>query len=412
MHSSVSEKLSQDFSVLPPHAPTPPLPDRREQEDTVSTKAFAGHSAEQVQALLEDHVRIYLASQPPPGTNRPTDCGHFTRLGKGTYGEVLKIKKQLPGATDNLAMKVNMEDINENDAYEEAQILKRFDHPNIVTSPGLYHQPATQKVFFLMPVLQEDLNQRIADIKVRPLSLADRLNISCQAAKALAYVHSKELVHRDVTTRNFMFSPNNHVVLIDFGRAERIGGINPDFKKIPKEIDEKNIVPIFNKFFSCTYLQLAPEELYDMQVAETNDIYGWGTILLSLLKGKNHWMFWTCHPTCRFMTRCHRICNHEWLNYKPKSCLRSCTSQEDIMKLDPMLKWSRTQHRDNFTAFITKCLKLEPDERPQSMDNVIAELAKLSSESLPSQTAAPVSSPSFKTSSYDVDFPHGCKGHH
>ena len=102
--------------------------------------------------------------------------------------------------------------------YDEIVILAKVCHPHINQLLDWFE---TSKCVCI--VLQRIRGQLLVDIaKSEPLSEKRAKNIARQCCHALAFVHSKEIAHRDVKPDNFMVSglPKQdveYVRLIDFG---------------------------------------------------------------------------------------------------------------------------------------------------------------------------------------------------
>ncbi|EAY14201.1 CMGC family protein kinase [Trichomonas vaginalis G3] len=98
---------------------------------------------------------------------------------------------------------------------KEIRWLKNLDHPNIVKLYGTYrNQDQATLVMEYVPhipfrTLIPQLNGTIIKNYMREL------------LEALKYLHSKQVIHRDVKPANFLFDPESgHGCLIDFGLCE------------------------------------------------------------------------------------------------------------------------------------------------------------------------------------------------
>jgi serine/threonine-protein kinase len=102
------------------------------------------------------------------------------------------------------------------DKPSEGEIASQFNHPRIVATLG-YGLTTKGEQFIVMEYLDgPGLNSLI--IGRSPLLEGNRLELTRQAADALATVHEAGYIHRDVCPRNFVCSKDaSSLKLIDFG---------------------------------------------------------------------------------------------------------------------------------------------------------------------------------------------------
>jgi serine/threonine protein kinase len=99
---------------------------------------------------------------------------------------------------------------------EEAQILARLDHPNIVRVVDIFRERNT--AFMVMPFL-EGLNLQQIVEHCGPLDYEKTVNYIAQIAEAAAYIHRQNILHRDIKPDNIIITPEDRAILIDFGSA-------------------------------------------------------------------------------------------------------------------------------------------------------------------------------------------------
>ena len=83
---------------------------------------------------------------------------------------------------------------------------------------------------------------------------------------SLKYLHSKNIVYRDMKPENILLDSNNHIRLIDFGLS-----------KFQNPLDAVSLCG------SPAYL--SPEVLFNKPATFSSDIYGVGCILFEMLTG-------------------------------------------------------------------------------------------------------------------------------
>lgn len=109
-------------------------------------------------------------------------------------------------------------------AIQEAQMLSRLRHPNIVKCLETWESADDETIWIVMEWAELGDLSRFADGK---LSINLQMDILIQLLLALKYLHELGIIHRDVKTRNILASPllpgaggsGLRVKLADFGVA-------------------------------------------------------------------------------------------------------------------------------------------------------------------------------------------------
>jgi len=142
------------------------------------------------------------------------------RLGGGAVADVFR------GQDERLQRPVAVK-LFRGDAAEQLQrhdaemlTLAALDHPSLVTVFDAGTDAETDQPFLVMqlvegPTLSEDL-------KEGPLPAERAARYGAALADALAYVHERGLVHRDVKPGNVLISTDGRVHLADFGIARLV----------------------------------------------------------------------------------------------------------------------------------------------------------------------------------------------
>ncbi|XP_058515917.1 LOW QUALITY PROTEIN: probable myosin light chain kinase DDB_G0275057, partial [Ochotona princeps] len=153
-------------------------------------------------------------------------------LGSGSFGQVRECTKR--DTNEVFAVKIIERKMtakekmipgrpsNEQMMRSEVNILKMLDHPHIVKYVDFFEDR-----YFFYAVLEllagGELFYRI--VKRTKLTEQDASNFCKQMISALAYLHERQIVHRDIKAENFMYkgqSPDAVVKLIDFGMSSRL----------------------------------------------------------------------------------------------------------------------------------------------------------------------------------------------
>ena len=153
-------------------------------------------------------------------------------------------------------------------AEEEAKLLQSLDHSNIVRSCNWV---STMDVFILMELCPGgDLRSAIQ--RGHPLELRDVLSVAADLSSALAYLHGRAVLHRDVKPANCLLKHGccpGSLRLADFGIAKQL---------------RRRFEPHASKYGSFGYV--APElRGSEPTVSDTVDQWSFGMVLYDLLSG-------------------------------------------------------------------------------------------------------------------------------
>jgi LIM domain kinase 1 len=101
-------------------------------------------------------------------------------------------------------------------------------HPNVVLFLGLSRAPPPDNRIFIVSEFIDNgnLRQLIHDTR-QPLEWPLRLSVLTDIARAMAYLHARRCIHRDLKGENLLMTANGRVKVTDFGFA-RIAARNDD----------------------------------------------------------------------------------------------------------------------------------------------------------------------------------------
>jgi serine/threonine protein kinase len=99
---------------------------------------------------------------------------------------------------------------------DEARVVQRFDHPNIVRVYGTFLENDT--AYIVMEALEgQSLQAYVSEYGAMPED--DVIHLVSQLCSALERVHAAGLLHRDVKPDNVLLASDGRAVLLDFGSA-------------------------------------------------------------------------------------------------------------------------------------------------------------------------------------------------
>eukprot|EP00703_Trepomonas_sp_PC1_P005529 JAP91077.1 Kinase, NEK [Trepomonas sp. PC1] len=147
-------------------------------------------------------------------------------LGRGSFGTVSLVK--FKPDEKQYALKVipigRLDADTQKYMFQEAEILKKLDHPNIVryyTSFVRGHMMYIVMEYANYKSLFEYINKRIVTNK--PFNKEEIANIAYQMLESLQYLHSQHILHRDLKPENIFLHRENGQIRVkigDFGLAK------------------------------------------------------------------------------------------------------------------------------------------------------------------------------------------------
>ena len=163
-----------------------------------------------------------------------------------------------------------MDDEEKRETFNEAKILKKLDHPNIIKFKEVFLQRQPKPALNIVTEYADggDLGQKIEKqkkLKV-PLSEAQILDYITQICLALQHIHKKKIIHRDLKSGNIFLMKSGIVKVGDFGIAK---GLQSTWEKA--------------KTFVGTPYFLSPEIINNQPYDNKSDIWALGVLLYELM---------------------------------------------------------------------------------------------------------------------------------
>ncbi|RUS85935.1 hypothetical protein EGW08_006338 [Elysia chlorotica] len=273
MHPQASPRQSP-LSSPPrsPHGPHPsgPYPHHHQQQQQSTppprspNRTQQGQGPATEQRLSHEEFRRTLQYVVNPGDPRQF-LGNFMKIGEGSTGIVCTSMDQ----SRNKMVAVKKMDLRKQQRREllfnEVVVMRDYHHPNIVEMYNSYL--VNDELWVVMEFME---GGALTDIVTH--SRMDEVQIAtvCKAClKALAFLHSHGVIHRDIKSDSILLSHDGKVKLSDFGFCAQV---TPDLPK------RKSLVG--------TPYWMAPEVISRLPYGPEVDIWSLGIMVIEMIDGE------------------------------------------------------------------------------------------------------------------------------
>jgi hypothetical protein len=231
---------------------------------------------------------------------------------------------------------------------QEAQAASGLNHPNIITVHDIVNEPEGD--YMVMEFVSgKTLVDLIPKGGLRP---PQALKYGVQMADALSVAHAAGIVHRDLKPGNVMVTDSGLVKVLDFGLAKLTDrGPTSNMGDNTQTIADAPLTVEGSIIGTVSYM--SPEQAQGKKVDTRSDIFSFGVVFYEMLTGSRAFNGDSALSTLSAILRD---------EHKPMV--------EIAPDVPPQLE-----------LLITRCLRKNPDERWQSMKDVLAALGALKHES-------------------------------
>ena len=224
---------------------------------------------------------------PTPDEERQVVAGRYALqelIGRGGSAEVWRAEDQSLGRLVALKLVTVPHDESSARAGDEARTLAQLNHPGLVP----VYDAGTDDEGRPWVVMELVEGETLSDTLRRgPLPSERAASIGRSVAEALAYVHDKGLLHRDVKPGNVLVGTDGRSRLTDFG--------------IARLIDSARVTSTGMMVGTASYL--APEQVAGEPVGPPADVYALGLVLLECLTGEREYAGATVEVALARLTR-------------------------------------------------------------------------------------------------------------
>uniref|UniRef100_A0A3B4ZRF9 non-specific serine/threonine protein kinase n=1 Tax=Stegastes partitus TaxID=144197 RepID=A0A3B4ZRF9_9TELE len=219
---------------------------------------------------------------------RPSDLIHGEVLGKGCFGQAVKVTHQETGEVMVMKELIRSDEETQKTFLKEVKVMRCLDHPNVLKFIGLFYKD--KRIHFVSEYIQGGTLRETIEKMDKDFPWNIRVGYAKDIAAGMAYLHSMNVIHRDLNSHNCLVRENQSVVVADFGLARLVmeernqnrtsslerpaKGALSEFRRLDRR---KRYTVVGNPYW------MAPEMIHGKTYDERVDIFSFGIMICEII---------------------------------------------------------------------------------------------------------------------------------
>ncbi|XP_066594562.1 LIM domain kinase 1 isoform X2 [Prorops nasuta] len=217
---------------------------------------------------------------------RASDLVKGELLGKGFFGQVFKVTHRDTNEVMVLKELYRVDEDAQKNFLKEVAVLRSLHHNNVLRFIGVLYKD--KKLHLVTEYIAGGTLRALLHDTNEPLPWEQRTSFAKDIAAGMAYLHSMNIIHRDLNSHNCLVREDKTVVVADFGLARIIqNGNSPNNRKYSrhsgsevktsKKERKKRYTVVGNPYW------MAPEMMKGNKYDEKVDIFSFGIVVCEII---------------------------------------------------------------------------------------------------------------------------------
>lgn len=229
LYKTKARKLRQATNAsttIPPAAGATAMTQLKEKErcSSLSKLLDEQHQAQQHSA----HPQLYDLSrtqscrvvQKPQRIFRATDLVIGEKLGEGFFGKVFKVTHRQSGEVMVLKELHRADEEAQRNFIKEVAVLRLLDHRHVLKFIGVLYKD--KKLHMVTEYVAGGCLKELIHDPAQVLPWPQRVRLARDIACGMSYLHSMNIIHRDLNSMNCLVREDRSVIVADFGLARSV----------------------------------------------------------------------------------------------------------------------------------------------------------------------------------------------
>ncbi|XP_016986782.1 LIM domain kinase 1 isoform X2 [Drosophila rhopaloa] len=219
-------QASNASTTIPPAAGAAAMTQLKEKErcSSLSKLLDEQHQAQQHSA----HPQLYDLSrtqscrvvQKPQRIFRASDLVIGEKLGEGFFGKVFKVTHRQSGEVMVLKELHRADEEAQRNFIKEVAVLRLLDHRHVLKFIGVLYKE--KKLHMVTEYVAGGCLKELIHDSAQILSWPQRVCLARDIACGMSYLHSMNIIHRDLNSMNCLVREDRSVIVADFGLARSV----------------------------------------------------------------------------------------------------------------------------------------------------------------------------------------------
>uniref|UniRef100_A0A7N6F9D0 LIM domain kinase 1 n=1 Tax=Anabas testudineus TaxID=64144 RepID=A0A7N6F9D0_ANATE len=219
---------------------------------------------------------------------RPSDLIHGEVLGKGCFGQAVKVTHKETGEVMVMKELISFDEETQKTFLKEVKVMRCLDHPNVLKFIGLFYKD--KRINFVSEYIQGGTLRETIVKMDKDFPWRIRVGYAKDIAAGMAYLHSMNVIHRDLNSYNCLVRENQSVVVADFGLARLVMEERNQRRTFSMERPAKGTLaelrkPDRRKRYTVVGnpYWMAPEMIHGKSYDERVDIFSFGIMICEII---------------------------------------------------------------------------------------------------------------------------------
>ncbi|XP_062414157.1 LIM domain kinase 1-like isoform X2 [Pungitius pungitius] len=219
---------------------------------------------------------------------RPSDLIHGEVLGKGFFGQAVKVTHQETGEVMVMKELIRFDEETHRTFLKEVKVMRCLDHPNVLKFIGLFYKD--KRINFISEYIQGGTVRETIVKMEEDFPWSTRVGYAKDIAAGMAYLHSMNVIHRDLNSHNCLVRENQSVVVADFGLARLVikernqsatssmeRPVRGTLSELRRPDRRKRYTVVGNPYW------MAPEMIHGKSYDERVDVFSFGIMICEII---------------------------------------------------------------------------------------------------------------------------------